>query len=66
MTEVPDLRLVKKVSRDEAFDLALYVKLRDIETGEVRNVLSRLVNVERGHVAFWADLAGRELSLIHI
>ncbi len=60
MTEVPDLRLVKKVSRDEAFDLALYVKLRDIETGEVRNVLSRLVNVERGHVAFWADLAGRE------
>lgn len=60
MTEVPDLRLVKKVSRDEAFDLALYVKLRDIETGEVRNVLSQLVNVERGHVAFWADLAGRE------
>ena len=60
MTEPREDPLIRKAARGEAFDLALYVKLRDIETGEVRNVLSRLVNVERGHLAFWADLAGLE------
>ena len=49
---------VRKVARDEAFDMALYVRLRELETGEVHNVLTRLVAVERGHVAFWADFAG--------
>ena len=64
MTETQDHRLIRKAARDEAFDLALYVKLRDLETGEVHNVLSRLVNVERGHVAFWSDMAGlKDLSL---
>ncbi len=60
MTEPLDHSLIRKAARDEAFDLALYVKLRDLETGEVHNVLSKLVNVERGHVTFWADLAGLE------
>ena len=64
MTEPQDHGLLRKAARDEAFDLALYVKLRDIESGEVYNVLSRLVNVERGHVAFWADMAGlKDVSL---
>ena len=40
--------------------MALYIRLREIETGDVRNVLTRLVTVERGHVAFWADFAGLE------
>ena len=60
MTQPQEHALIRKAARDEAFDLALYVRLRDIETGEIRNVLSRLVNVERGHVAFWADMASLE------
>ncbi len=64
MTEPQDHKLIRKAARDEAFDLALYVRLRDLETGEVHNVLSQLVNVERGHVAFWADMAGlKDVSL---
>ncbi|MCY4442056.1 MAG: hypothetical protein OXE53_17855, partial [Deltaproteobacteria bacterium] len=64
MIEPHDDMRVRKVARDEAFDMALYVRLREIETGEVHNVLTRLVNVERGHVAFWADFAGlKDMSL---
>ena len=64
MTEAREHPLIAKAARDEAFDLALYVKLRDLETGEVRNTLSRLVNVERGHVTFWSDMAGlKDVSL---
>ena len=64
MIEPHDDRRVRRVARDEAFDMALYVRLREIETGDVRNVLTRLVTVERGHVAFWAELAGlKDLSL---
>ncbi len=64
MTETREHPLIAKAARDEAFDLALYVKLRDLETGEVRNTLSRLVNVERGHVTFWSDMAGlKDVSL---
>ncbi|MDE0213044.1 MAG: VIT1/CCC1 transporter family protein [Deltaproteobacteria bacterium] len=62
MTEPRNDPLVLKVARDEAFDMALYVRLREMETGEVHNVLSRLVTVERGHVAFWADFAGLDDS----
>ncbi len=60
MNEPREDRLVMKVARGEAFDLALYIKLRDLETGEVHDVLSRLVNVERGHCTFWTELAGLE------
>ena len=64
MTEAQEHRLIAKAARDEALDLALYVKLHDLETGAVRNTLSRLVNVERGHVNFWAEMAGLgEVSL---
>ena len=64
MIEPHDDMRVRKVARDEAFDMALYVRLREIETGEVHNVLTRLVTVERGHVAFWADFAGlKDMSL---
>lgn len=64
MTESRAHRLIRKAARDEAFDLALYARLRDMETGEVRGVLSRLVNVERGHVTFWTDMAGlKDVSL---
>ena len=64
MIEPHDDMRVRKVARDEAFDMALYVRLREIETGEVHNVLTRLVTVERGHVAFWADFAGlKDISL---
>lgn len=60
MTEPREDPLIRQTALGEAFDLALYIKLRDLETGEVHNVLSRLVNVERGHLAFWAGLAGLE------
>lgn len=64
MTPVRDDALVVKTARDEAFALALYLRLRDIETGEVHNVLTQLAAVEQGHVAFWTSLAGLDrLSL---
>ncbi len=64
MTQPHEDTRVRKVARDEAFDMALYVRLRQIETGDVHNVLTRLVTVERGHVAFWAELAGlKDVSL---
>ncbi len=60
MTQARNDTLVSKTVRDEAFAMALYLRLRDIETGEVHNILTQLVAVERGHVAFWANFAGVE------
>lgn len=53
-----------RLALDELFDLALYEKLRDMESGEVRSVLAKLVVVEEGHVRFWASFAGmKDVSL---
>jgi len=49
-----------RLARDELFDRALYEKLRDMESGELRSVLAKLVVVEEGHVRFWANFAGIE------
>jgi len=59
-----DHELGRRLARDELFDLALYEKLRDMESGELKSVLSNLVVVEEGHVKFWANFAGmKDVSL---
>lgn len=56
--------LGRRLALDELFDLALYRKLRDMESGEVRSVLTKLAQVEEGHVGFWVNFAGmKEVSL---
>lgn len=63
MTE-PEKEMGQRLALDELFDLALYERLRDLETGEVQKVLAKLVTVEKGHVSFWADFSGlKKLSL---
>jgi VIT1/CCC1 family predicted Fe2+/Mn2+ transporter len=53
-----DARLGERLVRDELFDLALYRALRDVATGDLREILDELIRVEIRHVAFWQDFFG--------
>jgi VIT1/CCC1 family predicted Fe2+/Mn2+ transporter len=64
--------LAKRLILDELFDLSLYEALREVATGDLRDVLEQLIPIERHHVAFWQEFfdvrisaldAGRRLKL---
>ena len=47
--------LARALVLDELFDLALYERLRDVATGQLRVVLERMIPIERRHIAFWQE-----------
>jgi VIT1/CCC1 family predicted Fe2+/Mn2+ transporter len=57
-----DERLARRLILDEMFDLSLYKGLRDVATGEVRQVLDGLIPVETRHLAFWQEFSGVRLT----
>jgi vacuolar iron transporter family protein len=50
-----DPRLARQLVLDELFDLSLYQSLRDVATGDLREILDRLIPIEARHLAFWQD-----------
>lgn len=52
------MKLGRKITLDELFDLALFKELHELESGEVQVVLSRLIATEQRHVAFWQEFFG--------
>ena len=44
---VENVKLGRKITLDELFDLALFKKLHELESGEVQVVLSRLIVIDK-------------------
>jgi vacuolar iron transporter family protein len=66
-------KLARQLVLDELFDLSLYQSLRDVASGELRDILDELIPIEEHHFAFWQDFfdlhvkaldLGRRLKLV--
>ncbi len=57
-----DPGLARSLILDELFDLTLYRRLREIQKGEARAVLDRLIPVEVKHFNFWQGFFKRTIS----
>ncbi|TAJ99832.1 MAG: hypothetical protein EPO39_16370 [Candidatus Manganitrophaceae bacterium] len=57
-----DPHLARQLVLDELFDLMLYRKFREISAPELHPTLDELIKVEGGHLAFWQNLFGIEIS----
>jgi hypothetical protein len=55
---VENVKLARKITLDELFDLAFFKELHELESGEVQVVLSRLFATEQRHVTFWQEFFG--------
>jgi vacuolar iron transporter family protein len=59
-----DPKLARQLVLDELFDLSLYQSLRDVATGELREILDRLIPIEARHFAFWQDFFGVRVTAL--
>lgn len=59
------VKLGRKITLDELFDLALFKELHELESGEVQVVLSRLIVTEQRHVAFWQEFFGLQAERLN-
>lgn len=60
-----NVKLGRKITLDELFDLALFKKLHELESGEVQVALSRLIVIEERHVAFWQEFFGLQAERLN-
>lgn len=64
--EYVDPKLAEELILDELFDLSLYEKLREISGPELRPTLDELIEVEKGHYAFWKNLFKIEVGRLNL
>jgi hypothetical protein len=48
-------KLARRLVLDELFDLSIYRSLRNVASGELREVLDQLIPIELRHFTFWQD-----------
>lgn len=60
-----NVKLGRKITLGELFDLALFKKLHELESGKVQVALSRLIATEQRHVAFWQEFFGLQAERLN-
>src|ERR1044071_287019 len=61
-----DVRLARRLIRDQLFDLSLYRALREVASGDLRQTLDALIPIEHRHFTFWQSFFDLRVSRLDV
>jgi vacuolar iron transporter family protein len=59
-------KLARRLVLDELFDLSLYQSVRNVATGDLREILDQLIPIESRHFKFWQDFFELHVNTLNL